>query len=75
MKTALKLLKTTYNAQDDHPDTVLFTTVLGVFEEPHAHKKVAEFMGLYVNPVELYIAWDGNIYPQFKVERVDIPPR
>ena len=72
MKTALKLKKTTYHAHDDTPDTVIHTEVLGVFDEPDAHKKVNEFIALYVNPVELYIAWDGNIYPQFKVERVDI---
>jgi len=72
MKTALQLKKTTYHQQDEQPDTVLHTEIIGVFDEPDAHKKMAEFMTLYVNPVEMYVAWDGNIYPQFKVERVDI---
>lgn len=72
MKTALKLLMTTYNQQDDHPDTTVTTAVMGTFEEPKAHEKVGAYLKA-LGPQKLYIAWDGNIYPQFKVERVDIP--
>jgi|MudIll2142460700_1097286.scaffolds.fasta_scaffold00003_28 hypothetical protein len=72
MNTALVLTRTTYNAQDEHPDTVLSTETVASFEEPDAHKKLAAYLAHHVNPVALYVAWDGNIYPQYKVHRVDL---
>ena len=70
-KTALVLTRTTYNAQDEHPDTVLSTETVMSFEEPGAHEKLNEYLKK-MGSVQLYVGWDGNIYPQYKVHRVDV---
>jgi len=70
-KTALVLTRTTYNAQDEHPDTVLSTETVASFEEPDAHKKLNEYLKK-MGAVKLTVGWDGNIYPQYKVQRVDL---
>ena len=54
MNTALVLTRTTYNAQDEHPDTVLSTETVASFEEPDAHKKLAAYLAHHVNPVALF---------------------
>jgi hypothetical protein len=74
MSFALNLVRIEFHAED-HPDVAVVPETLATFveDETHtAHEKLAAFVRA-LPPVKLYIGWDGDTYPQFKVERVERP--
>jgi hypothetical protein len=72
MPFALNLTRVEFHAED-HPDVAVVPETLATFVEDQkqtAHEKLAAFVRA-LPPVKLYVGWDGNIYPQLWVERVE----
>jgi hypothetical protein len=72
MPIALSLTRIEYDAED-HPDVAVVPETLATFVEDAkqtAHDKLVAFVRA-LPPVKICVGWDGNIYPQFRVERVE----
>jgi hypothetical protein len=70
--SGLKLHKITFEVLENNLNSALCSEELGIFTEEGttACKKIQDYLH-EMGPVMMYLGWDGNVYPQFKVERVD----
>lgn len=72
--TGLKLIEVSFDNLENGYAEAICREELGVFvdgDKLTAHGKVEEFLRT-LEPRHPYLGYDGEVYPQFKVERVQI---
>lgn len=72
MRKAIKLLKFEFDNLENHNCEVV--TEVGIFVadgQLTAHGKVGRFIQS-LDPEKRYLGWDGQVYPQYKLEHVTL---
>ena len=72
MVNAIRLVKIDFDNLENH--NAICSEDLGVFVDGDnltAHGKVKEFIRK-MQPVKPYLGWNGQVYPQFRLEKIDL---
>lgn len=69
MDEIIRLVKIDHDNLENH--NAIYTTNLGTFiagDGLSAHGKVGKFIS-NMEPQKRYLGWDGNVYPQYRLEK------